>query len=84
MRTTEFFVILGHFLAFYPTENLENQNLKNEKSIWRCHHFTYENPKENDHMIYASCDIECDRNDFLSIWAISCPFTTLRIPKIKI
>ena len=35
-----FFVILDHFLAFYPP-NLENQNFgKMKKNTWRYHHFT--------------------------------------------
>ena len=37
-----FFLILGHFcpLPPPPTNNPEHQNFeKNEKSIWRCHHF---------------------------------------------
>ena len=28
MRQTDFFVILGHFLPFYPSKNLENHNLE--------------------------------------------------------
>ena len=38
---TELFAILGHFLPFY-TPSLTSQKTKfskNEKSIWRCHHF---------------------------------------------
>ena len=31
MRQTEFFVISGHFLSFYPTNNLENQNFEKMK-----------------------------------------------------
>ena len=33
-----FFVILGHFLHFYPTNNLRNQKFeKMKKGIWRYH-----------------------------------------------
>ena len=36
-----FFVILEHFLAFYPPSNPKNQNFeKNEKNAWRYYHFT--------------------------------------------
>ena len=36
-----FFVILGYFLPFYPYNNQKNKNFKkNEKNIWRYHHFT--------------------------------------------
>ena len=42
VRQKGFFVILGHLLPFFSTNNTENQNLKkkNKKNIWRCHHFT--------------------------------------------
>ena len=41
-ETERIFVILGHLLPFFSTNNTENQNLKkkNKKNIWRCHHFT--------------------------------------------
>ena len=36
-----FFVILDHFLPFYPSSNPKNQNLeKLKKNTWRYHHFT--------------------------------------------
>ena len=39
-QQTQFFVILGDFLPFYPT-NLRNQNFeKLKKNTWRYHHFT--------------------------------------------
>ena len=39
-RQIEFFVILGHFLPFYPTNNRKNQFRKIGKITWRYHHFT--------------------------------------------
>ena len=126
------FVILGHFLLFYPTNNLQNQNFqKNEKNLRRHYHFTHvwflrtglwwteffaildnfllfyptnnlENPifeimkkttgdiiilqmctTNDNHMIYGSWDMECDRQNFLSFWTIFCPFTSLTTPSIK-
>ena len=42
MRQTEFFVILGYFLPFHPTNDPENQNFwKTEKNTGRYYHFTY-------------------------------------------
>ena len=39
---TEFFVILDHFLPFYPNNNPKNQNFeKNEKKAWRYYHVTH-------------------------------------------
>ena len=38
----QFFVILGHFLAFYPTKNPKKSKFwKNEKTYWRYNHFTH-------------------------------------------
>ena len=31
--TDSFFVILGHFLHFYPTKNLQNQNFEKMKKM---------------------------------------------------
>ena len=40
VRETEFFVILGHFLLLYPTNNPKNLNFeKIKKSAWRYHNF---------------------------------------------
>ena len=37
----EFCAISNHFLPFYPTNNLKNQNFeKIKKKAWRYHHFT--------------------------------------------
>ena len=36
------------------------------------------------YMMYASWDIKCDRQNFLSFLAIFCPFTTVTTQKIKI
>ena len=36
------------------------------------------------HMMYGSWDIKHDRQNVLSFWAIFCPFTPLKIQKIKI
>ena len=51
---------------------------KNEKSIWRCHHFTnvYQKP--------WSYDVWFNGQSFLSFRAIFCPLTPLTTWKIKI
>ena len=51
VRKAKKFVILGHFLPFYPPNNQENQNKKKmkkknekkkmKKASVRCHHFTH-------------------------------------------
>ena len=40
--------------------------------------------KNHDLMMYASWDIEHDRQNFLSFWASFCPFSPLTTQKIKI
>ena len=44
-RQKEFFVILGYFLPFYPSNSWKNENFKKkkrkkEKNTWKYHHFT--------------------------------------------
>ena len=56
---TEFFVILGHFFRFYPTNNRKNLNFKKKKKkkkkkphgdiiVLHMHNINY------DHMMYGS------------------------------
>ena len=40
VQQTELFVILGHFLSFYPNKNLENQNFEKMEKKWRYRPFT--------------------------------------------
>ena len=40
--------------------------------------------KNHNHMMYGSWDMERDRQNFLSFWAIFCPFSPLTNRKIKI
>ena len=39
--------------------------------------------ENHNHMMYDSCDMECDRHNFLSFGAIFCPFAPLLTPKNK-
>ena len=86
MRLTEFFVILGHFLLFYPPPPLtpwQSKFWKNEKSIWWCitlHVYTL--PKIT--IICMLPEICSAKDNFLLFWAIFRPFTLLLTPKIKI
>ena len=75
VQQTEIFVILGHFLSFQPPDNLENQNLKIEKTpgvIIILHICTI-----NDNcMMYGSWDMERNRQFFVILDRF-CRFTTL-------
>ena len=46
--------------------------------------YTYMCTINEDHMIYGSWNIGCDRQNFLSFWAILCHFGSLTTQKIKI
>ena len=80
---TEFFVILDHFLHFYPCNNLKNQNFEkmNKKTgdIIILHKYT----TNDNHMMYGSWDMKCDRQIFLSFWTIFCPFNPWQTEKSK-
>ena len=89
-ETDIIFVILGHILPFYHPllihSDPENQNF--EKKWKKCleilSFYTYMCTINEDHMIYGSWNIRCDRQKFLTFWAIFCPFNPLTTWKIKI
>ena len=82
---TEFFVILDHFLPFYPPNNPKNQNFEKLKKTPGDIIILHKCTKNHDHMLYCSWDMACDRcNCYFSFWAIFCPFTPLTTQKIKI
>ena len=78
---TDSFVILGHFLSFYTPNNLENQNFEKLKKGSRDAIIVHMYTINDNHMMYASWDMECNRHNFLSFWAIFCPFIPLLTPK---
>ena len=52
------FFSLWYFLHFYPTNSAKNENFKkNEKSMWRDHHF----PHVYDFLMYCSWYMVCNR-----------------------
>ena len=82
----------GHnFLSFWsilcpftPPNNPKNQNFEKWKKqpgdITILHMCTI----NDNHMIHGSWNMERDRQNFLSLWTIFCPFTPLTTIKIKI
>ena len=87
VRQTEFFVILGHlFVTLPPRHPLKNQNF--EKKWKKCleilSFYTSMCTINEDHVIYRSWNIRCDRQKFLSFWAIFYLFSPLTTRKIKI
>ena len=68
---------LGHFCPFTSPKSPQNQNFKMNKFpgdliiLQMC---------TKNYKIYSSWDMEWDRQNFLSLWAIFCLFTTLLPP----
>ena len=82
---TKFFVILDHFLPFYPPLTTQKIKIlkkmkKTPEDIIILHKCTI----NDNHMMYGSWDIKHDGQNFLSFWTIFCPFTPLITWKIKI
>ena len=69
--------IFCHFRQFfYPPNNQENQNFKKMKKASRDVIILHMCTKNHNHMMFASWDRNTTDN-FLSFWAIFCPFTPL-------
>ena len=83
VRQTEFFVILVHFLPFHPITTHKIKILKKWKKnkLYMSSFYTW---VSKIMIIYASWDMECNRNNFLSFWAMFWPFTPLLTLKTKI
>ena len=63
---------------------MENQNFEKIKKVSGDVIILQMSTKNHYHMMYASSDMECNRHNFMSFWAIFCLFTQLLNPKIKI
>ena len=60
MHQTEFFVILSHFLPFYPLNSLKNEMYQKTKCT-----------KNHDHRLYCSSDMAHDEcTCYFSFWVI--------------
>ena len=79
----EIFVILGHF-ALSSSWQPKNQNFKIKKKTLEILYIILNIYTINDnHMMYGSWDIECDRQNFLPFWTVFCPFTPYGTRKLK-
>ena len=79
------FVILAHFLPFYPPNNPKNQNFKKLKKTSRDTIILHKCTKNNDHILYCSLDLASNKfNSYFSFLAIFYTFTSLTAQKIKI
>ena len=84
VQQTEFFVIMDHFLPFYPPMDLENQNFGKMNNIPENIIILQMCNIHDSHMMCGSWDMKCNRQNFLSFWAIFCPFSPVTAWKIKI
>ena len=75
-QRTEFFVIWRHFLPYYLTNNPSNQNFEKmkKKQQKRGDIILHMRTITNNHKMYGSWNMEHNEHDFLSFWAIFCPF----------
>ena len=81
---TESFVIVDHFLPFYPPTNPKIKILKNWRKGLQILSF-YTCTMYDNHRMYGYWDIKHDKQDFLSFWTIFCPpCPPLTTQKIKI
>ena len=69
MQQTDFFIILDHFLPFYPPNSPKNQNFEKLKKHLEILSFYMCTINEN-HIMYGSWDMMCDKCHYFSFWAI--------------
>ena len=73
VQQTDFFVILGYFLLFYPPNNLENQNFEKTKITPGDIIILHMNILNGNHM-FDSWDMEHNRQNFFLILDQFLPF----------
>ena len=83
-ETDRVFCNFGPFFALIPASNPENQNFVKMKKAPGDVILLHMCTKTHDHTMYASWDMEYDRQNFLSLWIIFCPFSPIMTWKIKI
>ena len=69
------------FCPFYPPNNPENQNFEKMKETPGDIIILHMSTINENHMMYDSWDMECDRQNVFSSWVIFCPFTPPNSPK---
>ena len=69
------------FCPFTPLNNLENQNFEKIKKMPRDIIILHMCAINENHMMYGSWDMEYDRHNFSSFWAMFLPFYLTIDPK---
>ena len=83
MGQTGFFIILDHFWHFYNPNNPKSQHFEKIKKPPGGIIILHMSNINDNHIMYGSWDMECDRQNFLSFWTVFCPFTPLTMRKSK-
>ena len=81
--------ILSHFGQFFALlfplpNNPKNQNFEKMKKTTGDIIILHKSAIYDNHMIYGSWNMRYNRHNFLSSWAIFCPFTPIIARKMKI
>ena len=85
MRCNWYFSFRAIFCPFTPLTCPKNENFKKIKKAPRDITILHKCTKNHDHMLYCPGDMAHDGcNCYFSFWAIFCPFTSLKVQKIKI
>ena len=89
VRQTGFFFIWDNFYPFNPhptptPDNPWNQNFEKMKKTPGDFIILYMSTINDNHMMYVSWDMECNKHNFLSFWANFCSFMPLITWKIKL
>ena len=82
-RIRQFFCHSGPFFALYTPMDQENQDFEKIKKPPEDIIISQMCTINDGHIMYGSWDMECNGHNFLSFWAIFCPFTPLWTRKIK-
>ena len=69
-------LVILSFFALLPHKNLKKKNFEKMKQIAGDINILHMCTKNHNHMMYNFWDTECDRQDFLSFWAIFSIFPT--------
>ena len=72
------------FCPFNPPNNPKTQNFKKLKKMPGDIIILHMCTINDNHIMYGSWDMKCDRQNFLSFWTIFCHLTPTTTPKIKI
>ena len=73
-----FFVILGYVLSFYPTINLKNKTFDKMKTMPGYIIILHLSTTNDNHIMYGSWDMECNRHSFFVTLDYFLPFYPLQ------